>query len=115
MTADHRKRRPPAGSRAAEGREQSPTPEPAAVETGPERAETLEDQVERLTQELAAKSTEAERNLDRYLRERAELESARISDAPRLAEMSRVLIEHGLRWRYTPQAIPECCEFQSIS
>ena len=33
------------------------------------------------------------------------LESARVRDAPHLAAMSRVLIEHGLRWRYTPDAI----------
>ena len=34
-----------------------------------------------------------------------QLESARIADAARIAEMSRALIERGLAWRWTPRAI----------
>ena len=75
MTADHRKQTPPAGSLAAEEREHGNAAEPAPAAPDQAPAETLEEQVERLTQELAAKSAEAERNLDQHLRERAELEN----------------------------------------
>lgn len=37
--------------------------------------------------------------------EKLGLEPARLSDATRIAQMSRRWIEHGLAWRYTPDAI----------
>lgn len=36
------------------------------------------------------------------------IELARVADAPVLADMSRRLVEHGLRWRWTPTAIRRC-------
>lgn len=44
----------------------------------------------------------------RTVAERAQIEIARLSDAPVIADMSRRLVEHGLVWRWTPAAIRRC-------
>lgn len=38
----------------------------------------------------------------------AQVELARIREAPVLADMSRRLVEHGLGWRWTPEALRRC-------
>jgi ribosomal-protein-alanine N-acetyltransferase len=45
----------------------------------------------------------------------ASLQLARLGDAARIADMSRVLIEYGFRWRWTPERVAACIRAPNVN